>query len=140
MTLVGTQQLVKYMRRWGYWEPIKPEDSIRSLMREGRENVKDRVDDVKDKVKDRVDDVKDLMKDRVDDVRDKVKDRIDDVKGDVKGKFTGIKGEFKDAYSGWKDKNLENLKGDATDVKDQMTGAWGDYVKKVEERHKLRKK
>ena len=42
VTIVGTQMTVKQLRNMGYLEPIKKEDSLRSLFKEGRSQVKER--------------------------------------------------------------------------------------------------
>ncbi len=115
MTLIGTQQFVKNMRRWGYWEPIKPEDSLRSLFREGREVAKD-------KVMDKVDDAK---------------ERLEDAKGDVKEKMTEIKGDFKDKFSDWKEKKGEPMK---ENVKDTAKYFHDDFFQKFEDYQELRRK
>ncbi len=89
------------MRKWGYWEQPAPEDSLRNLFKDGREQVKEKADDLKDEYKEKYSDFKDDIKDKYseakDDLKDKVKDRYSDLKDDIKDKlpkYSSIKGEF----------------------------------------------
>lgn len=42
VTLVGTQHTVRKLRQWGYMEPRKDEDRLRTLAREGREQLQEK--------------------------------------------------------------------------------------------------
>ena len=82
VTIAGTHWTVKQLRRLGYMRPVPTGDSIRNLMKDGREQMKDKVGDLKEDMKGKAG----SMKDRADDVKGKLKDRADDVKGKLKEK------------------------------------------------------
>lgn len=42
VTVVGTQLTVKKLRQMGYMQPVRPEDSIRSLLKAGRSQFQER--------------------------------------------------------------------------------------------------
>ena len=75
LTLGGTQLTVKQLRKLGYMDPPAPEDSIKSLMKDGRLQMKDKLGDMRENVDDMTDKLKDKMKDRVDEIKEKRKQK-----------------------------------------------------------------
>lgn len=73
VTIGGTQGMVRILQRFGYMKPVPEGDSLRALMKEGREQVKDKISDRKEEWKDKADDIKDKLKDKREDMKDKVK-------------------------------------------------------------------
>ena len=65
VTIGGTHWTVRQLRRLGYMNPVPQGDSIRSLMKEGRTQMKDRAEDVRDKIKEKTKDHVDSMRDNM---------------------------------------------------------------------------
>lgn len=50
-TIGGTQQAVKYLRRWGYLPPAETSGGIRSIMNKGKSQMKAKMDSFQGEVK-----------------------------------------------------------------------------------------
>ncbi|XP_067930360.1 uncharacterized protein C18orf19 homolog A-like [Watersipora subatra] len=64
-TLALTRQAVVYMRRMGYLPPIKPENKLRNLAKDGRDNLKDKYQEQKDDMKERYAKTKEVYRARL---------------------------------------------------------------------------
>lgn len=104
VTIVGTQYTVKILRRYGYMDPVPEGDSIRNLMKEGRQQVKDKVDDKKEKLKDKA---------------AEMKEKYEAKKDSVKGKIAEKKEKMRDMKENFEDKS-EKLKDKAQDLSEHL--------------------
>lgn len=52
VTIAGTHLTVKYLRRWGYMQPIPESNSLRMLVKDGRTQVKAKYEEYQDKMED----------------------------------------------------------------------------------------
>ena len=85
LTVAGTHWTVKQLRRLGYMKPAPTANSIRNLVKDGRDRMKGKVGDLKEDMKGKAG----SMKDRADDVKGKLKktkDRVDSIKESIQKK------------------------------------------------------
>ncbi|CAH1779534.1 unnamed protein product [Owenia fusiformis] len=87
VTLGGTQIAVKYLRQAGYLPPVAHQDKIRNLMKDGRQQLKDKSADLKDQLKEKHGDLKDQLKER----KDSLKDKKDEWKEKIKDRSSSRK-------------------------------------------------
>jgi hypothetical protein len=60
VTIGGTHLAVKYLRRWGYMDPVPESDSLRSLVKDGKIQVKAKYDKYHDKMENIKDEQKEM--------------------------------------------------------------------------------
>lgn len=76
VTIGGTQLTVQQLKKMGVWKEIDEKEKIGSLLREGKDNVKDKIREGKDNVKDKIREGKDNVKDKFREGKDNVKDKM----------------------------------------------------------------
>ncbi len=75
VTIGGTQMSVKLLRKAGYMERVPEGSSIRELVKDSREQFKDKYDDMKVDIKDKYGEAKGDFKDKVSELKMKRKIR-----------------------------------------------------------------
>jgi len=108
ITVVGTRQSIAVLRQVGWLPPLKQKDRLRNMMREGGDNVKERVQNATDNIKERVQDTKDNLKERVQDTKDNLKERVQDAtdhtRHRVKSKIDGARDNLPPSLKKWRKK------------------------------------
>lgn len=87
VTILGTQYCVRYLRYLGYMEPVPEGSRIRDLVKESREQVKGKYEDLKEDIKDKKDEYKEKYEEKIEQYKDKLEER----KGKVKDKLKWYK-------------------------------------------------
>ena len=122
VTIAATQLTVKYLRQWGYMKAPKPDDSLRSLVSDGRTKVKGKMDEVRDKVEDKMEEVRDRMetvRDKVEDKMEEVRDRMETVRDKVEDKMEEVRDRIETVRDKVEDK-LENIRDDVHELKEKL--------------------
>ena len=97
------------LRNYGFMEHVPEGDSFRNLMKDSRDEWKDKADDMRDKLKDRLEDKKVEWRDRKDEIQNEWKDKLDDKKTEFKDRTVQMKAKVKDSIDSKKDTVQEKI-------------------------------